>query len=105
MTEQNQARDLLATLRDALQQLGFNLERTRSGVDGVASQAERIRDSVAALCDLWQREDTSVGIEMLVDAAVDFLTAFRALEAGLLDAQTEVDTLEEELADDAGHDA
>ena len=105
MTEQNQARDLLATLRDALQQLGFNLELTRSGVDGVAGQAERIRDSVAALCDLWQREDTSVGIEMLVDAAVDFLTAFRALEAGLLDAQTEVDTLEEELADDAGHDA
>ena len=105
MTEQNRARDLLATLRDALQQLGFNLEFTRSGVDGVASQAERIRDSVAALCDLWQREDTSVGIEMLVDAAVDLLTAFRALEAGLLDAQTEVDTLEEELADDAGHDA
>ena len=100
MTEQNQARDLLATLRDALQQLGFNLERTRSGVDGVASQAERIRDSVAALCDLWQREDTSVGIEMLVDAAVDFLTAFRALEAGLLDAQAEVDTLVAERGDD-----
>ena len=105
MTEQNQTRALLATLRNALQQLEFNLELTRSGVDGVASQAERIRDSVTALCDLWQREDTSVGIEMLVDAAVDFLTAFRALEAGLLDAQTEVDTLEEELADDTGHDA
>jgi len=100
MTEQNQARDLLATLRDALQQLGFNLELTRSGVDGVAGQAERIRDSVAALCDLWQREDTSVGIEMLVDAAVDFLTAFRALEAGLLDAQAEVDTLVAERGDD-----
>jgi hypothetical protein len=99
MTEENQARDLLATLRDALQQLAFNLELARSGVDGAASQAERIRDRMAALCDLWQREDTSVGIEMLVDAAVDFLEAFRALEAGLLDAQTEVDTLEEELAD------
>src|SRR5215831_1094929 len=100
MTEQNRARDLLATLRDALQQLAFNLERTRSGVDGVASQAERIRDSVAALCDLWQREDTSVGIEMLVDAAVDFLEAFRALEAGILDAQAEVDSLEAEIVDD-----
>jgi hypothetical protein len=100
MTEQNQSRALLATLRDALQQLEFNLELARSGVDGAASQAERIRDSVAALCDLWQREDTSVGIEMLVDAAVDFLEAFRALEAGILDAQTEVDTLEAELADD-----
>ena len=53
----------MATLRAALQQLGCNLELTRSGVEGVASQAERIRDSVAALCDLWQREDTSVGIE------------------------------------------
>jgi hypothetical protein len=100
MTEQNQSRALLATLRDALQQLECNLELTRSGVDGAASQAERIRDSVAALCDLWQREDTSVGIEMLVDAAVDFLEAFRALEAGILDAQTEVDTLEAEMADD-----
>jgi hypothetical protein len=36
---------------------------------------------------------------------VDFLEAFRALEAGILDAQTEVDTLEAELADDAGRDA
>src|SRR5437667_11447434 len=100
MTEQNQARALLATLRDALQQLEFNLELTRSGVDGVASQAERIRDSVAALCDLWQREDTSVGIEMFVDAAVDFLEAFRALESGLLDVQAEVNSLEAELTDD-----
>jgi hypothetical protein len=100
MTEPHQAQHFLATLRDALQQLEFNLERTRSGVDGVASQAERIRDSMAALCDLWQREDTSVGIEMLVDAAVDFLTAFRALEAGLLDAQAEVTTLEAEMVDE-----
>jgi hypothetical protein len=100
MTETNQAQNLLTTLRDALHQLECNLELTRSGVDGVVSQAERIRDSVAALCDLWQREDTSVGIEMLVDAAVDFLTAFRALEAGILDAQAEVQTLEAEMADD-----
>jgi len=102
MTEQNQARDLLATLRDALQQLGFNLELTRSGVDGVASQAERIRDSMTALCDLWQREDTSVGIEMFVDAAVDLLEAFRALEAGILDVQAEVDALEAEIAEEDG---
>ena len=100
MTEQNQARALLATLRDALQQLEFTLELTRSGVDGVASQAERIRDSVAALCDLWQREDTSVGIEMFVDAAVDLLEAFRALDAGILDVQAEVDTLEAEMETD-----
>src|SRR5437667_10849195 len=100
MTEQHQARDLLATLRDALHQLAGALEHTRAGVDEVASQAERIRDSVAALCDLWQREDTSVGIEMFVDAAVDLLEAFRALESGLLDVQAEVNSLEAELTDD-----
>src|SRR5262244_4423282 len=100
MAEQPQVQALLATLRDALHQLEGHLERTRSGVDGVASQAERIRDSVAALCDLWQREDTSVGIEMFVDAAVDFLEAFRALEAGILDVQAEVNSLEAELTDD-----
>jgi hypothetical protein len=100
MTEMNKTRDLLATLRDALQKLASNLELTRDGVDEVASQAERLRDGVAALCDLRQREDTSIGIEMLVDAAVDFLEAFRALESGLLDAQADVDTLEAELADD-----
>jgi hypothetical protein len=55
---------------------------------------------VAALCDLRQREDTSVGIEMFVDAAVDFLEAFRALEAGILDVQAEVNSLEAELTDD-----
>ena len=101
MTEQHQARDLLATLRNALHQLEVHLERTRDGVDAIASQAERIRDSVAALGDLRQREDTSVGIEMFVDAAVDLLEAFRALEAGILDVQAEVDTLEAEMADDA----
>ena len=105
MTEPNKTRDLLATLRDALHQLVLTLERTREGVDAIASQAERIRESVAALGDLRQREDTSVGTEMFVDAAVDLLEAFRALEAGILDVQTEVDTLEEEMADDDGRDA
>ena len=100
MTETNKARDLLATLRDALHQLELHLERTRDGVDAIASQAERIRDSVAALGDLRQREDTSVGTEMFVDAAVDLLEAFRALEAGILDVQADVDTLEAEMADD-----
>ena len=100
MTETNKRRDLVATLRDALQKLEVTLGLTREGVDEIASQAERIRDSVAALCDLRQREDTSVGIEMFVDAAVDFLEAFRALEAGILDVQAEVNSLEAELTDD-----
>src|SRR5215475_7278010 len=100
MTETNQRRDLVATLRDALHKLEVTLGLTREGVDEIASQAERLREGVEALGELRQREDTSVGIEMFVDAAVDLLEAFRALESGLLDAQTEVDTLEAELADD-----
>jgi hypothetical protein len=82
MTEQHQARDLLATLRDALQKLEVTLGLTRDGVDEIASQAERLRAGVEALGELWQREDTSVGIEMFVDAAVDLLEAFRELESG-----------------------
>ena len=100
MTETNKVRDLLATLRDALHKLEFNLGLTREGVDEIASQAERLRAGVEALCALRQREDTSVGIEMFVDAAVDLLEAFRALEAGILDVQADVDTLEAEMADD-----
>ncbi len=102
MTEPNQARDLVATLRDALHQLEGTLGRTRDGVDEIASQAERIRDSVAALGEIRQQEDTSVGIEMFVDAAVDLLEAFRALDSGILDVQAEVDTLAAEMADDDG---
>jgi hypothetical protein len=101
MTEQNQARDLVTTLRDALQKLEFSLERTRDGVDEIASQTERLRAGVEALGELRQREATAVGIEMFVDAAVELLGAFRALEAGLLDVQTEVDSLEAAMEDDA----
>jgi hypothetical protein len=100
MAETNNTRDLFATLRDALRELERTLPLARESIDEIASQAERIRDSVAALCDLRQREDTSVGIEMFVDAAVDFLEAFRALEAGILDVQAEVNSLAAELTDD-----
>jgi hypothetical protein len=100
MTEQHQARDLLATLRDALHKLEFHLGLTRDGVNEIANQAERLRESIAALGELRQREDTSVGIEMFVDAAVDLLDAFRGLEAGILDVQAEVNSLEAELTDD-----
>jgi hypothetical protein len=101
MSEQNQARDLVATLRDALQKLELALGRTRDGVDEIASQTERLRAGVEALGELQQREVTAVGIEMFVDAAVDLLEAFRALEAGLLDVQAEVDSLEAAIEDDA----
>jgi hypothetical protein len=105
MTEPNQAHALLATLRDALHQLDGTLGRTQEGVDAIVSQVERLHATVEALCDLRQREATAVGIDMLVDAAADLLAAFRALEAGIPDAQAEVDTLEAELEDDAGHEA
>ena len=105
MTEPNQAHDLLATLRDALHQLDGTLGLTREGVDAIVSQVERLHANVEVLCDLRQREATAVGIDMLVDAAADFLAAFRALESGLPDAQAEVDTLEAELEDDAGREA
>jgi len=100
MSEQNQARDLVVTLRDALQKLEFSLGRTRDGIDEIASQTERLRAGVEALGELRQREATAVGIEMFVDAAVDLLEAFRALEAGLLDVQVEVDSLEAAMEDD-----
>src|SRR5213080_3900535 len=100
MTEPNRRRALVATLRDALHKLEVTLGCTRDGVDEIASQAERLRAGVEALCELRQREDTSVGIEMFVDAAVDLLEAFRELEAGILDVQADVDTLEAEMADD-----
>jgi hypothetical protein len=100
MTEQNQARDLVATLRDTLQKLEFSLGRTRDGVDEIASQTERLRAGVEALGELRQRETTAVGIEMFIDAAVDLIEAFRALEAGLLDVQAEVDSLAAAMEDD-----
>ncbi len=100
MTETNKTRDLLATLRDALQKLACNLDLTREGVQEITSQVGRLRGGVEALGDLQQREDTSVGIDMLVDAAADFLEAFKELESGILDAQVDVDTLEAAMEDD-----
>ena len=52
MTETNKTRDLVATLRDALQQLEGTLERTREGVDEITSQVARLREGVEALGNL-----------------------------------------------------
>ena len=70
MTKPNQARDLMATLWEALHTRACNLGRTRDGVDESARQAARLRAGVAALGALWQREDTSVGIEMCTAASL-----------------------------------
>jgi hypothetical protein len=100
MTEPNRAHDVLTTLRDALHTLDATLERTREGVNAIVNQAERLQANVEAFCDLRQREATPVGIDMVVDAAADFLAAFRELESGLLDAQADIDMLESEMTDD-----
>ena len=42
---------------------------------------------------------------MFVDAAGDLLEAFRELEAGILDVQAEVDTLEAEMANERSRQA
>jgi hypothetical protein len=106
MTETHKTRDLLATLRDALQQLACELSRTRDGVDAIATQVARIQESVAALGDLGQPEDTARDRDMLVAAATALLAAFRTLESGILDAQGAVDTLEAAMEDDEdGRDA
>jgi hypothetical protein len=90
----------LATLQDALSQLAGALARTREGVDAITSQVARLREGIETLGTLRQREVSAVGIDMLVDTAADLLEAFRELDAGLLDAQAEVDSLEAALTDD-----
>ena len=106
MTETNKRQELVATLRDALRTLEETLGRTREGVDEIASQAERLRASAEALGEFQSQADTTVGIDMFVDAATAFLEAFRELDAGLLDVQTAVDTLEAEMGDtEAGREA
>jgi hypothetical protein len=100
VAEPNQAHDLLTTLRDALHKLDGALGLARDGVAEIVSQVERLHAGVETLCDLRQREETPVGIDMLVDAAADLLAAFRGLEGGILDAQADVDMLEAEMADE-----
>ena len=99
MTETNKRQDLVATLRDALRTLEDTLGRTREGVDEIASPAARLRVSVEALGEFQPRADTTVEIDMFIDAATAFLEAFRELDAGIRDVQTAVATLEAELAD------
>jgi hypothetical protein len=106
MTETNRTQTLVATLRKALQELESALGVTREGVDEIGNKAARLREGLAALGALRRREDTSVGIDMVIDAAVDLLQAFHDLEMALPDAQTDVETLEAEMEDnEAGRDA
>ena len=89
-----------ATAYDGAEQGTRPVGHAAEGVDEITSQVERLREGVEALGDLQPCEVTSVGIDMLVDAAADFLEAFRELASGILDAQGDVDTLEAAMADD-----
>ena len=100
MAEQPQVQALLATLRDALHQLECTLRRTREGVDGIGREAARLREGIEALGALQQREDTSVGIDMVIDAATDLFRAFHDLALALPDAQGDVNTLAAAIEDD-----
>jgi soluble cytochrome b562 len=106
MTETNRTQTLVATLRKALQDLESALGVTREGVDEIGNEAARLREGIAALGALRRQEDTSVGIDMVIDAAVDLLQAVHNLEMALPDAQTDVETLEAEMEDNEdGRDA
>jgi hypothetical protein len=99
MTETNRTRPLVATLRHALQEMASALESTREGVNEIGNEAARLREGIAALGALRRWEDTAVGIDMVIDAAVDLLQAFHDLDMALPDAQTDVETLEAEMED------
>ena len=103
MTETNRIRTLVATLREALQEMESELGLTRERVDAIDQEAVRLREGLAALGARWRREDASVGIDMVIDAAGALLQAFHDLELALPDAQADVETLEAEREDeDAG---
>jgi hypothetical protein len=103
MTETNRIRTLVATLREALHEIESELGLTREGVDAIGQEAVRLREGLAALGALRRREDTAVGIDMVIDAAVALLQAFQDLELALPDAQADMETLEAEREDeDAG---
>ena len=104
MTETNRIRTLVATLREAVQEIDSALGLTREGVDAIGQEAVRLRESLAALGAL-RREDTVVGIDMVIDAAVALLQAFQDLELALPDAQGDVETLEAEMEDEDSQDA
>jgi len=99
MTETNRIRTLVATLRDALEEIESELGLTREGVDAIGNEAVRLREGLAALGALRRREDAAVGIDMVIDAAVALLQAVHDLEMALPDAQADVETLEAEMED------
>jgi len=104
MTETNRIQTLVATLRSALEEMESELGLMREGVDAIGQEAAGLREGLAALGALRRREDASVGIDMLIDAAVALLQAFHDLELALPDAQGDVEMLEAEMEDEDGRD-
>ena len=104
MTETSRTRTLVATLRDALQEIESELGLTREGVEAIGQEAVRLREGVAALGALRRQETTTVGIDMVIDAAVALLQTCHDLELALPDTQADMETLEAELEDEDGRD-
>jgi hypothetical protein len=103
MTETNRIQTLVATLRSALVEMESELGLMREGVDAIGQAAAGLRESLVALGALRRRENTAVGIDMVIDAAVALLQAFQDLELALPDAQADMESLEAEREDeDAG---
>jgi uncharacterized phage infection (PIP) family protein YhgE len=100
MPEQHHARTLVATLRDALQEIEEELGLMRESVDELDAQAARLREGIAALSALRQEETAAVGIDMVIDAATELLQAFTNLASALPDAQADMVLLEAEMEDD-----
>jgi hypothetical protein len=105
MTETNRIQTLVVMLREALHEIDSALGLTREGVDAIGQEAVRLREGLTALGALRRQENTSVGIDMVIDAAVALLQAFHDLEMALPDAQTDVETLEADREDEEGRDA
>ena len=104
MTETNRIQTLVATLREAVHEIASELGLTREGVDAIGQEAVRLREGLAALSALRRQEDASVGIDMVIDAAVALLQAFHDLELALPDAQGDVETLGAEREHEDGGD-
>ena len=104
MTETNRIQTLVVMLREALHEIDSALGLTRESVNAIGQEAVRLREGLAALGALRRREDASVGIDMLIDAAVALLQAFHDLELALPDAQADVETLEAEREDEEAYD-
>ena len=100
MTETPKTRDLVATLRDALQAMEAELGLMRGRASRRLTPKRRACGRHPAPGALRQEEAAAVGIDMVIDAATELLQAVTNLESALPDAQADMEMLEAEMEDD-----